>query len=57
MENIIRLADAYGVIEQEIEDFVSSIVDFAEIGGAIDRNVGLFNRDERQVRFWFHDCA
>ena len=39
MENIIQLANAYGVGEQEIEDFVSSIVDFAEIGGAIDRNV------------------
>ena len=39
MENIFQLADAYGVAQEEIEDFVSSIVDFAEIGGAIDRNV------------------
>ena len=39
MENILQLADAYGVGQEEIEDFVSSIVDFAEIGGAIDRNV------------------
>lgn len=38
-QNVIELAKAYGVEDQEIEEFCQSIFDFANLGDAIDRNV------------------
>ena len=39
MENILELAKAYGIGDDEIVDFVDSIIEFADLGEAIDRNV------------------
>jgi len=38
-ENIIELALAYGVRKQDINNFTHSVIDFADIGDAIDRRI------------------
>lgn len=38
-QNIRELATAYGIPDEEHEEFVKSVIDFAEIGDAIDRRV------------------
>jgi len=38
-QNISEVASAYGILEEEHEKFVKSVIDFAEIGDAIDRRV------------------
>jgi len=38
-QNVSELASAYGIEEKEHEEFVKSVIDFAEIGEAIDRRV------------------
>ncbi len=38
-ENVIELASAYGVPKEELADFSDSIINFASLGDAIDRNV------------------
>jgi len=37
-QNILELASAYGVAERDIIGFCESIIEFAQIGDAIDRN-------------------
>ncbi len=37
-QNVIELAAAYGIGNEEIEDFLSSIVEFCGLGDAIERN-------------------
>ena len=38
-QNISELASAYGVKSEDLEDFSKSIIEFASLGSAIDRNV------------------
>ena len=38
-QNVRELATAYGIPDEEHEEFVKSVIDFAEIGDAIDRRV------------------
>ena len=38
-ENILELARAYGIGKTELSEFAQSIIDFADIGDAIDRRV------------------
>jgi len=38
-QNISELASAYGIPREEHDEFVESVIDFAEIGDAIDRRV------------------
>lgn len=37
-QNVIELATAYGIKDSELGEFYDSVVEFAEIGEAIDRN-------------------
>lgn len=38
-QNVVELAMAYGIRDEEHVEFVESVIDFAEIGDAIDRRV------------------
>ena len=54
-QNISELARAYGVRSGEPrEDFSKSIIEFASLGSAIDRNVRGYSTGMR-VRIWIHD--
>jgi len=46
-ENLIELGLAYGVKENELVEFVSTVEEFAEIGEAINRNVGGYSTGMR----------
>ncbi len=46
-ENLRELGHAYGVEEGEIEEFSETVQEFAEIGDAIDRNVGGYSTGMR----------
>ena len=52
-QNISELASAYGVRSGDLEDFSKSIIEFASLGSAIDRNVrGIRPEYEGEVRIW-----
>ena len=42
-ENLTELALAYGINEERMHEFSSTVQEFAEIGEAIDRNVGGYS--------------
>ena len=42
-ENLAELALAYGINEEGVDEFSSTVQEFAEIGDAIDRNVGGYS--------------
>ncbi len=53
-QNIIELSKAYGIEEDNLDGFCSSIIEFADIGSAIDRNVrGYSNGMRGKLGFGF----
>ena len=53
-KNVFELAQAYGVSKDEIDSFVLSVEEFADIGDAFDRNFGGYSTGMRgKVGFGF----